>query len=160
MRRSITLLALVVATHLAIQLSSAMPDAVGQDAEAAAIETENDRQVREWLERLAGRADQPARDVFENLQLEWLRDVPARQFLDIMKGGYARALGVRCTHCHDERGFASDGKRPKRAAREMARLHWDINRRLASMENLRGTADDRFINCATCHRGRIDPRDP
>jgi hypothetical protein len=159
MRRSCILVSLVVAA-IATQPISALPGGTGQPAEPSAIEEDNDRHVREWLARLAGRTDQPAKDVFENLQLDWLRDVPARQFLDIMNGGYARALGVRCTHCHDARSFASDARRPKRAAREMARLHWDINRRLASMAHLRGSADDRLINCATCHRGRLDPRDP
>ena len=37
-----------------------------------------------------------------------------------MNYGYSRALGVSCMHCHVEQDFASDEKRPKRAAREMA----------------------------------------
>ena len=77
-----------------------------------------------------------------------------------MNGGYARALGVRCTHCHDERDFSSDEKRPKRAAREMAAMRWTINRTLAKMKDLTSAPDDRFINCATCHRGKLDPHDP
>ena len=77
-----------------------------------------------------------------------------------MNGGYARALGVRCTHCHDERDFSSDEKRPKRAAREMAAMHWTINQTLAKMKNLTAAPDERFINCATCHRGKTDPHDP
>jgi hypothetical protein len=74
-----------------------------------------------------------------------------------MNGGYARALGVRCTHCHVERDFSSDDKRQKRAAREMATMHWTINQTLAKMNNLSSAPEERFINCATCHRGRIDP---
>jgi hypothetical protein len=77
--------------------------------------------------------------------------------LDIMNGGYSRALGVRCTHCHVEQDFASDDKRPKRAAREMAAMHLTINQTLARMGNLESSPEDRFINCATCHRGQVDP---
>ena len=75
-------------------------------------------------------------------------------------GGYAKALGVRCTHCHDERDFASDQKRPKRAAREMAAMHWGINQRLQRMENLKSPGDQRAINRGTCHRGSTDPHEP
>jgi len=76
-----------------------------------------------------------------------------------MNGGYSRALGVRCTHCHADQDFASDEKRPKRAAREMAAMHWNINQTLAGMQNLDSPAEDRFINCATCHRGQVDPHE-
>ena len=76
-----------------------------------------------------------------------------------MNGGYSRALGVRCTHCHVERDFASDEKREKRAAREMAAMHWSINQTLAKMENLEPAPDERLIDCATCHRGRVDPHE-
>jgi hypothetical protein len=41
----------------------------------------------------------------------------------------------------------------------MALMHRDINGRLGRMRELEGGAEDRFINCATCHRGSIDPRD-
>jgi Photosynthetic reaction centre cytochrome C subunit len=72
-----------------------------------------------------------------------------------MNAGYSRALGVSCTHCHNEQDFASDEKRPKRAAREMAAMHRMINQQLAGMQNLE--PDHHVINCSTCHRGHIDP---
>jgi hypothetical protein len=78
-----------------------------------------------------------------------------------MNGGYARALGVTCSHCHMTENFASDDRRPKRAARDMARMHWQINQELRAMENLATPpTQDRSINCATCHRGMINPRQP
>jgi Photosynthetic reaction centre cytochrome C subunit len=123
----------------------------------ASIQEFNDRLVQQLSKRIEGREDQPAERVFKNIKLEWLKRVRAKQLLDIMNGGYARALGVRCTHCHVEDDFASDDKRPKRAAREMATMHWDINQRLAKMGNLDSAPEDRFINCATCHRGAADP---
>ena len=74
-----------------------------------------------------------------------------------MNGGYSRALGVSCTHCHVEEDFSSDDKRQKRAAREMARMHRMINEQLGKMENLETPAAQRSINCATCHRGAVSP---
>ncbi len=118
----------------------------------------NDRLVQEIADRIMGREKEPAGQVFKNMRIEWLKTTPARQLLDIMNGGYARALGVRCTHCHVERDFSSDDKRPKRAAREMATMHWTINQTLGKMKNLESEPDDRPINCATCHRGAINPR--
>src|SRR5262245_56771608 len=64
------------------------------------IQDVNDRFVRELSERLGDRKDQPSHVVFKNITLKWFKNVPATQLLDIMDGGYAKALGVRCTHCH------------------------------------------------------------
>ena len=120
-------------------------------------QVENDRLVKEILKRIEGRENDPAADVFENIKLEWLKKVPAGRFLRIMNRGYSRALGVACTHCHVEQDFASDEKRPKLAAREMAEMHRTINDLLGRMEHLEPKPEQRFINCGTCHRGAIDP---
>jgi hypothetical protein len=48
-------------------------------------------------ESIAGRENDPAGRVFKNMRIEWLKTTPARRLLDIMNGGYARALGVSCT---------------------------------------------------------------
>lgn len=117
----------------------------------------NDRFERQLAEAIAGEADKPAGEVFHNIQLEWLKDVPARRFLVIMNVGYSRALGVGCSHCHNTTDFANDDKRPKRAAREMAIMHRAINDQLRSMRNLETLPADRPINCFTCHRGRVNP---
>jgi photosynthetic reaction center cytochrome c subunit len=109
----------------------------------------NARYVQEHTERIAGHENEPSSRVFKNIRLKWFKDVPAGQLVDIMNGGYSRALGVRCTYCHNPADFASDEKRTKRAARET----------LASMRNLEASRDDRFINCATCHRGQVDPHE-
>jgi hypothetical protein len=118
----------------------------------------NNAFVQQISKQIAGREDEPAERVFGNIQIEWFKAVPARRLLSIMSGGYSRALGVSCTHCHVAKDFASDAQRPKRAAREMAMMHRLINQQLASMQNLEIAPEDRFINCATCHRGAIDPR--
>lgn len=115
----------------------------------------NDRFVKQLSERIAGRENEPSEKVFKNIQ--WLKGTPAGRFLRIMNAGYSRALGVSCTHCHVEQDFASDDKRPKRAAREMALMHRGINDQLAKMQNLDLKPEQRFINCSTCHRGAINP---
>jgi hypothetical protein len=119
----------------------------------------NDSVVQAYLTRLGARRADSAGKIFENLQLMNLRGVSAQTFLGIMNGGYARALGVSCAHCHDLTDFASDAKRPKLAAREMAAMHRMINQELAKMQHIQTPAtQNRAINCATCHRGQVIPR--
>jgi thymidylate synthase len=114
----------------------------------------NDGFVKQIRERIAGHEKESAEQVFKNIQQ--LKGVPAARLLLIMNLGYSRALGVNCTHCHVERDFSSDDKRPKRAAREMAVMHRMINEQLKQMKNLE-PKENRAINCSTCHRGAIDP---
>ena len=96
--------------------------------------------------------------VFKNLHFELFKTIAAADLLDIMNGGYARALDVTCTHCHVKSDFSSDEKRPKRAARAMAGMHRAINQELAKMTDLESDPEDRFINCGTCHRGSLRPQ--
>ena len=56
------------------------------------------------------------------------------------------ALGVTCAHCHVVTDFASDEKRPKKAAREMQVLHKSINEQLRTLQHLNIDADKRSIN--------------
>jgi Photosynthetic reaction centre cytochrome C subunit len=123
------------------------------------VERDNAATVHRMAERIRGREEQPASIVFRNIKLDVFRSVPAGVFLDVMQGGYAAALGVRCTHCHVEKDFASDEKRPKQAAREMAVMHKAINNQLLAMKHLKSEGEDRFINCSTCHRGKVDPHE-
>ena len=131
----------------------------GPEDTASAIRSSNQRIVEQVLRSIAGHESEPAGQVF--MDVRFLKDVPARTLLDIMSVGYANALGVGCAHCHDLSAFASDAKRPKRAAREMQVLHRSINTQLAAMQNLQTQPPgNRPINCATCHQGRINPRKP
>src|SRR5215471_72324 len=118
------------------------------------IQEVNDRFVKQISDRIAGHEKEPAEQVFKNVQ--WFKGVPAGRLLLIMNLGYSKALGVACTHCHMEQDFASDDKRPKRAARDMAAMHRMINEQLKKMQNLE-PKPNRAINCSTCHRGAIDP---
>lgn len=135
--------------------------AVAPDATRDSIQRFNDRMQATVLARIAGREKDPASAVFKNIKLPHLRDVPAETFLVIMNIGYAKALGVACTHCHNTGNFSSDEKRPKRAAREMAMMHFGVNQQLLKMENLATQPPEkRFINCMTCHRGAVNPNGP
>jgi hypothetical protein len=134
-------------------------DATPQDAPPLppAIKQANDQFVSAILSKIVGHENEPAGQVFQNIQM--FKNIPARQVLTIMSVGCAPALGVACTHCHVEKDFASDDKRPKRAAREMAVMHRSVNDQLAKMQNLvTPPTENRSVNCAVCHRGKVNPR--
>lgn len=126
-------------------------------AEPSDVQKTNDAFVAKISKQIEGHEQEPAEKVFKNIQIPNLKKTPAGRFLLIMNLGYSRALGVTCTHCHVETDFASDDLRPKKAAREMAAMHFAINQQLAKMENLEPNPQGHFINCSTCHRGAIDP---
>lgn len=117
----------------------------------------NDAFVQKISKQIAGHEQEPSGQVFKNIQVDILKKAPASRLLLIMNEGYSKALGVNCKHCHVEDDFSKDDKRPKRCARDMARMHFSINQQLASMQNLAPNPNGHFINCATCHRGAIDP---
>ena len=97
-----------------------------------------------------------------NLQV--LPDTLSRAQVVGIMGGFTRALGVRCVHCHVEeqrdgvlhRDFASDAKPTKRVAREMMRMVMSINERLATLPQR--ASPPVTVQCATCHRGSVRPR--
>jgi hypothetical protein len=128
----------------------------GEDRRYTRVKCEDRRRAGKGI---AGREGEPASQVFKNVK--FLTQTRARTFLTIMSVGYADALGVTCAHCHNVQDFSSDEKRPKRAAREMQVLHRSVNTQLRAMTELASQpADQRAINCTTCHRGRIDPETP
>jgi hypothetical protein len=115
----------------------------------------NDQIARAVLERIAGHENEPAEQVFRNIQS--LKGMPAGRLVRVMNMGYSRALGVGCLHCHYGPDYSSDEKRQKRAAREMMAMNKMINEHLRTLQNLEGKAEERFVNCTTCHRGQVDP---
>lgn len=134
-----------------------MREALAARQAPPSVQEINDRFVKEWTDRIGDRAKLPAQQVFKNIKLENLKEVPASTFLIIMNIGYAKALGVQCTYCHVADDFASDAQRAKNAAREMALMHHDINQQLSRMQYLADPPDGRSINCTLCHRGAINP---
>jgi len=104
--------------------------------------------------RIAGQENKPAEEVFKNIQ--WLKGIPAARMLRIMEIGYARSLGVDCTHCHVPGVWEKDDKPTKQIARDMGAMMVAINKEhLAKIKNLKSAAP--AINCTTCHRGQTKP---
>lgn len=109
-------------------------------------------------EQIKGREKEPAGEVFKNIKD--FKRVPAGRLLAIMKFGYARSLGVDCTHCHTPDNWAAESKPQKQTAREMHAMNDKINREiLPSIKAFEGrTGRDRpVVNCTTCHRGQVKP---
>jgi len=114
--------------------------------------------LKKLREEIKGREKEPAGQVFKNIQN--FKEVPAGRLLAIMNFGYARSLGVNCTHCHTPESWASESKPQKQIAREMHEMSAKINGELlSSIEAFEGrTGRDRpVINCTTCHRGQVKP---
>src|SRR5437764_15305819 len=84
------------------------------------VQETNDRLAQQVLKSIAGHENEPAEKVVMDIRIPQFKNVPAAQFINIMNQGYARALGVTCTPCHDDKDFSSDDKRPKRSARDLA----------------------------------------
>jgi tetratricopeptide (TPR) repeat protein len=91
-------------------------------------------------------------------------DISIDSLLDTM-AGFTRALGVRCTYCHEGRdglpldsiNFASDVRPAKEKARVMLRMVAAINtEHLAHLTTRRSPATS--VACFTCHHGVAVPR--
>src|SRR4051794_19255137 len=112
-----------MASCLAALLLAALASTSAANRQAPSPQDINDKFVAQVLQQIGDKRTKPAGAVFKNMQLDNLKNVTAANLLGIMSFGYAKALGVTCTHCHDEKDFSSDAKRPKNAAREMAVMH-------------------------------------
>ncbi len=113
-------------------------------------------EVAKLREAIKGKENEPAEKVFKNLQMTSMRSAPAARILAIMEFGYARSLGVNCTHCHVPGKWESDEKPQKNIAREMAGMVAMLNSQtLKGIKNLKGPTPT--VNCTTCHRGEIKP---
>jgi photosynthetic reaction center cytochrome c subunit len=103
---------------------------------------------------IAGKENEPAEKVFKNIQL--LKGVPAGRLLRVMELGYAKSLGVNCTHCHVPGEWEKDDKPTKQIARDMAAMVAAINNQyLKQIKNLK--SETPVVNCTTCHRGQTKP---
>ena len=101
------LIALCLTSDLAAQDSASPPF-----DQAAAI--------AELKKFIAGREEQPAVDIFNNIQS--YKGVTAGRFLRIMEFGFTVSLGVDCTHCHTPGVWDSDEKPTKQIARDMTAM--------------------------------------
>ena len=134
------------------------PSGVQQATRSAAaidsVAAERDRFAKKVLASIAGRENDSAAVVFENVQI--LKGVPAGRLVAIMNLGYGRSLGVTCSHCHVVDKWGSDDKPQKQIARDMIKMAATINTQLlANIKNLKGPQP--IVNCTTCHRGSVKP---
>lgn len=95
-------------------------------------------------------AEKPAEEVYKNIQV--LKGMPASQLRATMT--FMRAsLNVRCDYCHvveqGGTGWEKDDKQPKKTARKMLQMLFDINK-----SSFEGRTE---VTCNTCHRGERDP---
>jgi hypothetical protein len=103
---------------------------------------------------IAGQETKPAAEVFKNIQM--LKAMPAGRLLRVMELGYAKSLGVSCTHCHVAGAWEKEDKPTKQIARDMSAMVSVINNeQLKKIKNLKGP--DSIVNCTTCHRGQTKP---
>ncbi|HEX6125050.1 MAG TPA: c-type cytochrome [Pyrinomonadaceae bacterium] len=112
--------------------------------------------IAKLKEQIKGRENEPADKVFKNIQTPFIRSINAGRLLAVMEFGYARSLGVNCTHCHTPEKWEAEDKPQKQIARDMAAMMARINSELLKdVKNLKSAMPT--INCTTCHRGEIKP---
>ena len=112
--------------------------------------------IAKLREQIKGKEQLPASEVFKNIQTPMLKQRPAAQLLAVMEFGFARSLGVNCTHCHVPDKWDSEEKPQNQIAREMSAMAARINNELLKgIKNLK--SETPTINCTTCHRGEVKP---
>lgn len=112
--------------------------------------------IAKLREQIKGREQEPAGKVFKNINTPMLKDAPAARLLGVMEFGFARSLGVNCTHCHVADKWESEDKSQKQIARDMSALVARVNGELLKgIKNLK--SETPTINCTTCHRGEVKP---
>ena len=115
---------------------------------------DQDQALSNLRQAIAGKEEKPASEVFKNIQV--LKGVPAGRLLRVMELGYAKSLGVSCTHCHVAGEWEKEDKPTKQVTRDMMAMVATINNDLLKkIKNLKSAAP--IVNCTTCHRGQVKP---
>jgi len=105
-------------------------------------------------EQIKGHEKDPATTVFKNIKV--MTGTTAERLLSVMEFGFARSLGVDCTHCHIPDNWAAEDKPEKQIARDMSAMNTTINKELLkNIKNLK--SPNPIVNCTTCHRGEVKP---
>jgi hypothetical protein len=149
MRASITA---GVAIAAAIAAGAVLTARAAPDAGAPKFDYK--KAMAELAARVRGHEQEPAERVFKNIEV--LKGVPAGRIVPMMQLGFARALGVRCNHCHVLGAWEKDDKKEKGVARRMVGLTKTINEELLpKIPDLE--SEKPAVNCTTCHRGEEKP---
>ncbi|HKS04968.1 MAG TPA: photosynthetic reaction center cytochrome c subunit family protein [Gemmatimonadaceae bacterium] len=111
--------------------------------------------VRQVLATIAGRENEPAGQVFTNVQL--LKDMPARQFVVAMDSTFGRALSFGCASCHVAGDWAAETRPNKGRTRIMIEMVNAINSQHLSKMPAGRSGNTPRITCITCHRGNGNP---
>jgi hypothetical protein len=111
--------------------------------------------VAQVMASIAGKENQPATQVFKNVQV--LKGLTAAQLVHKMDAEYGVAMSWNCTNCHrfaPQGNFASDTSTDKKRARFMQQMTDDIN--LSQLPKLY-PKDTPKVSCMSCHRGYNEP---
>lgn len=111
--------------------------------------------IAKLKEQIKGKENDPAEKVYKNIQTPMLKSMPAARLLAVMEFGYARSLGVNCTHCHTPDKWESEDKPQKQITRDMAAMAAKINGEL--LKGIKNLSASPTVNCTTCHRGQLIP---
>lgn len=77
----------------------------------------------------------------------------ARKDVTALMKTFNKALGVKCSFCHNTKDYASDEKKHKDIARSFMRMTLEMEK---NTFNYDGAPKVRF-NCYMCHRGQEEP---
>jgi hypothetical protein len=134
--------------------AQASPAATPPSVVAAAAPFDQAAAIARLKEQIKGRENELAPAVFKNIQT--MKNVPAGRLLAVMEMGFAKSLGVNCTHCHVPEKWEAEDKTQKQTARDMSAMVTTINKDLLkNIKNLK--SESAIVNCTTCHRGEIKP---
>src|SRR5580765_170390 len=81
--------------------------------------------IAKLREQIKGRENDLAPTVFKNIKT--MTNTPAGRLLSVMEFGFARSLGVNCTHCHVPDKWELEDKTQKQTARDMSAMMAKIN---------------------------------
>lgn len=153
------LFTLIIIVRLAgVQTSTSVIAQNNQNSQTTASQAEKPfdqgQALADLRKAIAGQESKPAGEVFKNIQMH--KTMPAGRMLRVMELGYARSLGVNCTHCHVPGAWEKEDKPTKQIARDMSAMVLVINNeQLKNIKNLKGP--NSIVNCTTCHRGQTKP---
>ena len=155
-RSGIVLAFAAVLIAIALTNSSSSERIVRAQAVPTPVPFDQAAAIAKLREQIKGKENEPAEKVFKNLQTPMLKGGPASRVLAVMEFGFARSLGVNCTHCHAPEKWDSEEKPQKQIARDMSAMVARINgEMLKGIKNLKSPSPT--VNCTTCHRGEVKP---